>query len=612
MNDKQLMAILKMKDEMSKVIKTVNCNLKDMKKHQEMVEEANNSLSKTIKSNSKAMLKAGAAMTTIFGAIAFTAVKDATSFESAFAGVVKTVDATTEELSEFRTELLEMSTRIPKTVEDLAKIAEIGGQLNVGIKDMKKFTETVAMLTDSTDISLEEGTLQIAQFMNVMKENMDNIDKVGSAITYLGNNSATTESKILSMASRIARSSKMIGMSSSDVLGISTAIASTGIEAEMGGSAFSKFAISIQNAVTSSGKDLKKYAKLANTTSKEFQNLFKVDPAKAISKVVSGIGTSADPYKVLADLDIKEVRLRETVLALAGSHEELSAYLNSSANAFGENSALAEEASKRYATTESALAMMKNQIRYASIEIGTAMLPIVRDLAEAIGGLASKFNALSPEQKEMISKMIMAGLATGLVIGAIGALGLAISGISALITVFGAVITFVCSPIGLLVLGIGILILAVINIKNAWESNWNGIRDKTLEVVEKIKEWWQGLKDFLANPIQGTINFVKKGIENISNGIKEFKNSNNKGAKRNAFGSGRIARNDELRRLHQGEKILTRREADNYEKGLGQSSSVVVHVNGLTVREEADVDRIANAFVRKLNQGRIVVGGVRG
>ncbi len=605
MNDKQLMAILKMKDEMSKVIKTVNGNLKDMKKHQEMVEEANNSLSKTIKSNSKAMLKAGAAMTTIFGAIAFTAVKDATSFESAFAGVVKTVDATTEELSKFRTELLEMSTRIPKTVEDLAKIAEIGGQLNVGIKDMKKFTETVAMLTDSTDISLEEGTLQIAQFMNVMKENMDNIDKVGSAITYLGNNSATTESKILSMASRIARSSKMIGMSSSDVLGISTAIASTGIEAEMGGSAFSKFAISIQNAVTSSSKDLKKYAKLANTTSKEFQNLFKVDPAKAISKVISGIGTSADPYKVLADLDIKEVRLRETVLALAGSHEELSAYLNSSANAFGENSALAEEASKRYATTESALAMMKNQIRYASIEIGTAMLPIVRDLAEAIGGLASKFNALSPEQKEMISKMIMAGLVVGLVIGAIGALGLALTGIS-------AVIAFVCSPIGLLVLGIGILILAVINIKNAWESNWNGIKDKTLEVVEKIKEWWQGLKDFLANPIQGTINFVKKGIENISNGIKEFKNSNNKGAKRNAFGSGRIARNDELRRLHQGEKILTRREADNYEKGLGQSSSVVVNVNGLTVREEADVDRIANAFVRKLNQGRIVVGGVRG
>lgn len=605
MNDKQLMAILKMKDEMSKVIKTVNGNLKDMKKHQEMVEEANNSLSKTIKSNSKAMLKAGAAMTTIFGAIAFTAVKDATSFESAFAGVVKTVDATTEQLSEFRTELLEMSTRIPKTVEDLAKIAEIGGQLNVGINDMKKFTETVAMLTDSTDISLEEGTLQIAQFMNVMKENMDNIDKVGSAITYLGNNSATTESKILSMASRIARSSKMIGMSSSDVLGISTAIASTGIEAEMGGSAFSKFAISIQNAVASSSKDLKKYAKLANTTSKEFQNLFKVDPAKAISKVISGIGTSADPYKVLADLDIKEVRLRETVLALAGSHEELSAYLNSSANAFGENSALAEEASKRYATTESALAMMKNQIRYASIEIGTAMLPIVRDLAEAIGGLASKFNALSPEQKEMISKMIMAGLVVGLVIGAIGALGLALTGIS-------AVIAFVCSPIGLLVLGIGILILAVINIKNAWESNWNGIKDKTLEVVEKIKEWWQGLKDFLANPIQGTINFVKKGIENISNGIKEFKNSNNKGAKRNAFGSGRIARNDELRRLHQGEKILTRREADNYEKGLGQSSSVVVNVNGLTVREEADVDRIANAFVRKLNQGRIVVGGVRG
>ena len=607
MDEKQLVAILKMKDEMSGVIKVINDNLKELDSQQEKVGKSNKIMMKDIKNASKELVKAGAVMS----AIPALAIKDAVSFESAFAGVVKTVDATTEEISEFRTELLEMSTRIPKTVEDLAKIAEIGGQLNVGIKDMKKFTETVAMLTDSTDISLEEGTLQIAQFMNVMKENMNNIDKVGSAITYLGNNSATTESKILSMASRIARSSKMIGMSSSDVLGISTAIASTGIEAEMGGSAFSKFAINIQNAVASSSGDLKTYAKLANTTVKEFQNLFEQDPAKAMSKVISGIGTSSDPYAVLADLDIKEVRLRETVLALAGSHKELAKYLDSSANAFGKNKALAEEATKRYETSESALAMMRNEIRYASIEIGTAMLPIVRDLAEAIGGLASKFNALSPEQKEMISKMIMAGLVIGLVIGAIGALGLAISGISALITVFGAVIAFICSPIGLVVLGILTLIMIVVNLKKAWDTNWNGIKDKTLEVVEKIKKWWDDLKVFLANPIQGTINFVKKGVENAKNAISDFKNSKDKGG-RNAFGSGRIARNDELRRLHQGEKILTRREADQYEKGLGQSNGVVVTVNGLTVREEADIDRIANAFVRKLNQGRIVVGGVTG
>ena len=600
MDEKQLVAILKMKDEMSGVIKVINDNLKELDSQQEKVGKSNKIMMKDIKNASKELVKAGAVMS----AIPALAIKDAVSFESAFAGVVKTVDATTEEISEFRTELLEMSTRIPKTVEDLAKIAEIGGQLNVGIKDMKKFTETVAMLTDSTDISLEEGTLQIAQFMNVMKENMNNIDKVGSAITYLGNNSATTESKILSMASRIARSSKMIGMSSSDVLGISTAIASTGIEAEMGGSAFSKFAIDIQNAVTSSSSDLKTYAKLANTTTKEFQNLFKQDPAKAMSKVISGIGTSSDPYAVIDDLGIKEVRLRETVLALAGSHEELAKYLDSSANAFSENSALAEEAAKRYGTSESALAMMKNQIRYASIEIGTAMLPVVRDLAEAIGGLASKFNALSPEQKEMISKFILGGLVIGGLITVLGALGLAFTGIA-------SVIAFICSPIGLVVLAISSLIMFVVNLKMAWDTNWNGIKDKTLEVIEKIKGWWQGLKDFLAHPIKGTINFVKKGVENAKNAINDFRNSKDKGG-RNAFGSGRIARNDELRRLHQGEKILTRREADQYEKGLGQSTGVVVHVNGLTVREEADIDRIANAFVRKLNQGRIVVGGVTG
>ena len=45
------------------------------------------------------------------------------NFESAFAGVRKTVDATEEELEQFESGLREMSTQIPVAASELAEIA---------------------------------------------------------------------------------------------------------------------------------------------------------------------------------------------------------------------------------------------------------------------------------------------------------------------------------------------------------------------------------------------------------------------------------------------------------------------------------------------------------
>ena len=55
------------------------------------------------------------------------------------------------------------------------------------------------------------------------------------------------------------------------------------------------------------------------------------------------------------------------------------------------------------------------------------------------------------------------------------------------------------------------------------------------------------------------------------------------------------------------ERVLTRTEADRYDKGQN-TQGVNITINGLTVREEADIDKVASALVRKINQNRIVFG----
>ena len=124
---------------------------------------------------------------------------------------------------------------------------------------------------------------------------------------------------------------------------------------------------------------------------------------------------------------------------------------------------------------------------------------------------------------------------------------------------------------------------------------------KVSGAVETICSWWNKMTELLKKPINAVVNVAKKGASWVSDklGLSEG---------RNAFGSGRIARDGTVRTLHQGEKILTRTETDAYLKGQN-AQGVNIVVNGLTVREEADINKIANKLVQKINQSKIVFGG---
>ena len=124
---------------------------------------------------------------------------------------------------------------------------------------------------------------------------------------------------------------------------------------------------------------------------------------------------------------------------------------------------------------------------------------------------------------------------------------------------------------------------------------------KVSGAVETICSAWNKMTELLKKPINAVVNVAKKGASFVSDklGLSEG---------RNAFGSGRIARDGTVRTLHEGEKVLTKRETDAYLKGQN-TQGVNITINGLTVREEADINKIANKLVQKINQSKMVYGG---
>ena len=320
-------------------------------------------------------------------ALAFKKVIDvAIEFESAFAGVRKTVEATEEEFAQLSKALIEMSKVIPVAASELAGIQEIAGQLGVrGVKNLTKFTETVAKIAVTTNLTREAAATNFARIANIMQIPLRNVDRMGAAIVDLGNNFATTEAEISEFANRIAGAGRVAGLTVSDIFAFGAAFSSVGVKAERGGTAVSKALILMGTSVVEGGDKLKQFADISGLTSQEFIEAYEENAGKAFALFIDGLGRKGLKGKqILQDLGLGNERLVQAFLSVGGASGILARALDLSNDAFEENNALNEEAAKRFETTASQITIFKNNLAALGIEIGTRTLPLLNRLLKAL------------------------------------------------------------------------------------------------------------------------------------------------------------------------------------------------------------------------------------
>lgn len=325
-----------------------------------------------------AFVKLGEAITGVFEA--------GREFESAFTGVIKTVDATDSEIQKLERDIKQLAMSVPESTTEIAKVAEEAGQLGIATENIMAFTETMVRLGDSTNLSSEEAAEALAKFANVTEMNAQNYERLGSTIVELGNNFATTERDIVNMATRISSVGTQIGMSEDEIVSWSTAISALGVKTELGGTAISRVMSDMQLAVGLAGNELRLFAETAGMTAEEFGNLFREDSSEALRLFFNGLSRIQEEggnlIVTLEKLGLTNVRIRDTVLRLANGNELLNESLEMGKKAWQENDALMRESSLRYETVESKLEMMNNAWNNVSLQIYNAFEPAYRDVLD--------------------------------------------------------------------------------------------------------------------------------------------------------------------------------------------------------------------------------------
>lgn len=479
-------------------LKKLNSNASDIPSNLNTVNGAMKSFGDKTASIGQSIEKVGGSMTKgitlpiagAVGAVTTAAVK----WESSFTGVKKTNDEMVDSngkviysYDDLEKGLRDLAKELPTSHEEIAKVAEAAGQLGIKTDKVVGFTKTMIDMGESTNMSADTAATSLARFANITQMSQDKFSNLGSAIVDLGNNLATTESEITEMGLRLAGAGKQIGMTEGDIVGFAAALSSVGIEAEAGGSAFSRLMVQMQlatetgveafaplkqavaeqgvswesfvHAVNWGGKELtavskqmgiptselkkmykeaskasgslEDFANVTGRTSEEFAQLFKSNPSQALIEFIQGLKDSEkhgiSAIKVLDDMGITEVRLRDSLLRAANASDVFEGAVKRGNEAFNENTALAEEAGKRYGTTESQLKILRGQLNDVAITFGgplvaalNSAISAAKPMIEALANMAEAFASADPKTQEFILKMAALAASAGPVLKVFG------------------------------------------------------------------------------------------------------------------------------------------------------------------------------------------------
>ena len=431
---------------------------------------------------SKAMGVAAKAVS--FGAIAGgiqSAVGAAVDFESAMADVRKVVDFDTpQQFKDMQQDILKLTRTLPMTAEDIAKIVASGGQAGIAKEDLLGFAESAAKMGVAFDITAEQAGDMMAKWRTAFKMNQDEVVILADKINYLGNTTAASAPLISDVVTRIGPLGEVGGVASGEIAALGASIVGAGVQSEIAATGIKNLILGMTRGDKATKEQKKAFASLGISTV-ELANRMQTDAKGAILDLMKAI-KSVDASEQAGLLD--SLFGKESIGAIApllSNLEGLEENLNKVADAEIFAGSMNAEFQARCETTENSLQLMKNAAGELAINIGSLLLPYIKDAAEGLseftGGLITwvqtnpRAVARFGETAEILTALLIA-YKVGVGITALSTALKAASLSTRAMTLAQAALNVAMSlnPVGLVLMGIVALIAIGYELYTHWEE----------------------------------------------------------------------------------------------------------------------------------------------
>lgn len=346
----------------------------------------------------------------------------------------------------------------------------------------------------------------------------------------------------------------------------------------------------------------------------DMASFYNLKPEEAFDKLRAGISGEAEPLKRLGIL-VNET----TIQQYAWTHgiAKHGQKLTEQQKVLARYGAIMEQTKKAQGdlartmnSPTNQLRIMKSQLQETAIKFGLVLIPFLQKGLQIIKPWIDRLSNMNDKQRETVVRLLMFAAAAGPVIKI---LGLLYTGVGKGIlmyskfaktvkmtgSIFKAAMTMIFSPANMVFLAIVAIAMAAFLIIKYWKP-----------IKKFFVDLWNGIVGTVKAAINGIIKIMNKLHFKVPSwvpgfGGKEFGFNIPMLAKGTNYFSGGPAivgeNGPELVYLPRGSQVIPNNKTERILSSKG-NISVTINMNGLTIREEADIDKIATALVQKIQK----------
>lgn len=411
-----------------------------------------NAWSKTAQKAAQIATAAFAAVGTATAAATVVSVKNAISYESSMADVAKVVDGLKDDNGELTAQyyemsdaLLELSTRIPMTAEELTQIAAAAGQSGIARKEIVGFAEDAAKMGVAFDTTADQAGTWMAQWRTAFKMNQKEVTTLADQINYLGNVSGANALQLSGIVTAVGSLGDVGGLSAAQIAAIGDTMASVGVGEDVAATGIAKM-ITTMTAGSAATEKQSKVLKKLGIDATALADRMQTDAQGAIIDFMEALQKLPKPEQAAALKNYFGQESIKPISALYTNLDELKKHFNQVADASLYAGSMEDEYASRSATTENSIQLAKNALMRLSITYGQMFAPYVKLAADKVTEFLNKLTEMKPQMEAAFGWIMSHGKEIAATIGGIGT---ALGGVAAASKAKGAI------DIGKQLLGLG-------------------------------------------------------------------------------------------------------------------------------------------------------------
>lgn len=347
----------------------------------------------------------------------------AKQFETSMADVVKYVDGLAdatgrisdkmaengktyaENYGTMKTALLDLSTQIPMTADELTRLAAAAGQSGKSMESLIQFDSSgnitgflkdTAMMGTAMDISAEQAGDWAAKWEKAFNMNHDEIMVLADQINYLGANSATTAAEIAEAVNASASLGQIGGVSVATTAALADAMLATGVNSGRVGTSIKRTITNLSKG-SSATEAMKAQWKELGMTAEGVAKAMQVDSVGTLKTIFTAINNLPKERQVAALSTLFGQWAIEGTAKVAGNMKVFTDALEMVSDPSLYSGSMEREFIIKASTAENLDKMMENSKFAMKVELGDAFLPVKKQWALMLTDFYNGLRKNAPE-----------------------------------------------------------------------------------------------------------------------------------------------------------------------------------------------------------------------